>query len=155
MSRAAPDRALRKLVAELAQAEADDVAAILQELDGASQRKVKALLLDYAGGPAEAPESRPLDRPVPRLEGFSPWLADRLSGRAAAQSLGFPAARAKRAPTEDFNMTPAAVEALRTCAGELDLPEPQPTARRAVQARDWLASAPGVSRLKSMLLGSR
>jgi hypothetical protein len=96
----APDRALRRLVVELASATRGDIDAVLDELAPEQRERVQALMRDY-GALAEAPSASAKARDVAALArdaGLSPWLADRLGGRAPG-----------------LTMTPASVDALRAC----------------------------------------
>ena len=70
------DRALRRLVAELATTTPEDVQAILEGLDKPQREEVRALLAAYLGEPStpmKAPE--PAAIPTSKLVGLSPWLA--------------------------------------------------------------------------------
>ena len=71
-----PDRALRRLVAELASEREEDVEAVLALLDPWQCAAVQALLDDYSGAPAPPAA----DQPDWRIEGLSPWLLRRLEG---------------------------------------------------------------------------
>ncbi len=131
--RNAPDRELRRLIANLASARPEDVTAVLDGLPPAARERARALLAEYLGEPLPAqrliaPEPAP-QRPLPskpiKLEGLSEWLAARLEqgpiGRHGDQS---------------FSLTPTACDALRACAAALELrPEPRP-----LPAAAWLAS---------------
>ena len=76
MSVEGSSRALRRVVAELAELADDDAQAIVAELDPASRQRLTTLLDAYRKGaaPLPVPHSSP-----PRLE-LSPWLVERLSG---------------------------------------------------------------------------
>lgn len=90
------ERALRRLVVNLAALHADDAAAVLSELEAQERKAVERLLEEFSGfGFAGA------SAPVASFESrrFSPWLADRLQGRG--------------------DMTELARGALAACAGEL------------------------------------
>ena len=115
MSLRQPDLALRSLVAELAKFQADDVQEILAALSPAEQTRVEALLSGYSGRviPVE-----PIDADIDaewEIEGASPWLLARLSGKAT---------HGKRAgkPSDFFIITPAAHAALRVAATPLRTP---------------------------------
>ncbi|HEX8527299.1 hypothetical protein [Allosphingosinicella sp.] len=86
-----PDRALRRLVADLASARPDDVEAILAALEPGEREAVETLLEDSRGrraGAAPAADSRPAkpDEQQWALEGISPWLANRLAGGGGRKS---------------------------------------------------------------------
>ncbi|MDR3508517.1 MAG: hypothetical protein P4L64_11515 [Caulobacteraceae bacterium] len=94
------ERALRRLVAELAGLEPQDVEGVLAELDPVPRRAVHNLLQAYLGVPATAPSNAASD--TPDLEGLSPWLRERVE-RALGDTAGSPA---------DLGMTPTAAAAL-------------------------------------------
>ncbi|MFT4025401.1 MAG: hypothetical protein QM676_01170 [Novosphingobium sp.] len=102
-----PDRALRRMVAELAEMPAAAGKAVLDRLTETQRDRVRALLDEYHGEkPAQAPAV--LDRQgVPA--GLSPWLLE-LLGLAAADPAEGPGAR---------SVTPSAIAALKACAAEL------------------------------------
>lgn len=94
----APDRALRRLVADLAQAAPDDVQGVLDHLDATHRDQVRALLAAYDGEPVETEHAPRAEAAAPL--GLSLWL------EARARSAGGDPA---------FAMTPAASAALRAC----------------------------------------
>ena len=118
---------LRRLVAELAEATADDVEAILDQLEPGHRTRAEALLASCLGTGAddERGHGRSIAA-VARDSGASGWLVERLG---AVRRAGAPAAELGRladyasglrdAPQADFTMTPAAVEALRACANSV------------------------------------
>lgn len=139
MRRGPSDRALRRLVAEVATADPEDIRGILADLDAGNRQKVQALLADYLGGLAD--RDQPAAGPhggfeIPEIDGISPWLAVRL-GRSS-HSPGSPE-DSTGAPA--FDMTPAAWRALQACAAALP-PDGRPP-HRAVGPRGWLAGARG------------
>jgi len=106
----AAERNLRRLVAKLATAEPDDVDMVLESLDPAQRREVRALLDAYAPAqlqiappPAlQPPAPAPVAADISHLAGLSPWLAERAAGVGGA-----------------FRMTPAALAALAHAAKAL------------------------------------
>lgn len=97
MRRPVPDRALRRVIVELAALDAADRDAILAELDPAQRDKVEALLAENAGIALPAPP--PHDDDGDAFAGLSPAFAERVRTGAG--------------------MTPDALAALRTCAAEI------------------------------------
>jgi hypothetical protein len=82
MPRPKPERALRRLVSNLATLHGDDIAAILGELDARQRRVVESLLhehAEYLADPVSAPEGQQDNFDAAAL---SPWLAQRLQARA-------------------------------------------------------------------------
>jgi hypothetical protein len=116
------DRALRRLVAELATVAPEDVQAILAGLEESQRETVEALLAGYQGEP-EVVVPLPVWTPpaTARIEGLSPWLEARLHGL----------------PDTEFAMTAAATQALNACAAGLQ-PEAPVEAPPAPRARPWL-----------------
>lgn len=97
-----PDRALRRLIADLAERPRADVRAVLSDLAPEQRARAEKLIVEFKGtanAPARAEPTASVD-----TEGLSPWLAARL--RTAT---GDPAA-------VDFAMTPAALESLKRAA---------------------------------------
>lgn len=84
MSVEGSSRALRMVVAELAELADDDAQAIVAELDPASRQRLTTLLDAYRKG--EAPLHVP-QASASRLD-LSPWLIDRLSGQSRPDRLG-------------------------------------------------------------------
>lgn len=122
------DRALRRLVVQLAKASPADIDAVLDKLDPGQRREAQALLDAYLH--PGTPSLGALPAPVDRIEGLSPWLADRLEGKwpgAAAQAT--------------LDITPSASAALRECAlalihaGRLTLQTPPPAPRPSLLQR--------------------
>jgi hypothetical protein len=115
MPPARSDRALRRLVAELARAHPDDVAAVLAELEPTPRERVQALIGAYLG---QAPPEQVVETLEPQAAeaadalglGLSPWLARRVRGEEAPD--GGRSADASR-------MTQTAQSALRAAAEEL------------------------------------
>jgi hypothetical protein len=91
MSRNLPDRSLRRIVADLAGLHAEDISAVLGDLDAGQRRRIESLLRESAG------QSEQEMYDVARV---SEWLQQRIESTA-------------------FAMTPAARETLRSCAVEL------------------------------------
>jgi hypothetical protein len=129
------DRALRRLVADLASANEADIEAILSEL-GPQRARVEGLLAEYAGKTVtDLPETPPVPvdaDSLAEIEGISRWLSARISPREDAG--GEQAATGKGAPRQDrlrkFEMTPVAVDALRRSAAKLRPAGPAPDPRR-------------------------
>ncbi|WP_133244755.1 hypothetical protein [Caulobacter radicis] len=126
------DRALRKLVAELAQAAPEDVLGVLDQLPPAHRDEVSALLAAYDGAPVQA--VRPQIVEPAASAGLSPWLA------ARARSVGGDLA---------FSMTPTATAALREC---VPTPGVQPLARASAPTP---GRANGIDTLLARLRGRR
>lgn len=115
------DRALRRLVAELATVAPDDVQAILAGLEESQRETVEALLASYQGEPEVVVTPPVWTSPASsKIEGLSPWLETRLNG-----------------PDMEFAMTPAARQALNACAADLQPEAPVETPPLA-KARPWL-----------------
>jgi hypothetical protein len=118
MSSASSERALRRLVAELAEAAPEDVEAVLEGLQPDQRAQVRSLLMSYSGEPPAdqpAPARRKVETEDLRL---SPWLRARLRASDAG---------------EGFAMTTAAGQALRHAASLL--PEERRTAAASYAAR--------------------
>ncbi len=92
-----PDRALRRLVADLAVLHPDDVSAVLQGLDPRERGTVEALLREYVAHFEQAPAKVSDIRAHYDLSRLSPWLVDRIE-------------------TADFAVTAQARQALRDVA---------------------------------------
>lgn len=128
----APDRALRKLVAELAQATPEDVLGVLDQLPPTHRDEVSALLAAYDGAPVQAVRPQMVEPAVSAA--LSPWLAAR--ARSAGGDLA-------------FSMTPAATAALRECVPAIGVPAPARTSAPTP------ARARGVDTLLARLRGRR
>ena len=102
MSLRGPDRALRRLVADIATASDDDILLILESLGPRDRARVEVLLAEL-GGDVEAPSSL-LERADLKIwsEGLSPALLERLVGKPAAPA--------------GWSMTPHAMSILQACA---------------------------------------
>lgn len=124
MPHPAPDHALRRIVADLAVLHADDVAAVLGELDAAQRQTVEGLLRDYAAYFDPAQTQKPEDRIGYDASQLSPWLVQRL------QTEGQP----------DFEMTAQARQALHDCAVRL---YPAPATRPKSRGRMASVSSAG------------
>lgn len=124
MPRPSAERALRRLVASLATAEPEYIDAVLDQLTPTQRARTQTLLQNYLDGTRAHP-TLPSDARGPELAstpGLSPWLAMRLGEdpRPERFSLGRPrSSGVSQIGRTDFSMTPAAVEALRSCVGEL------------------------------------
>jgi hypothetical protein len=130
----APDRVLRRLVADLAQAAPDDVQGVLDHLDATHRDEIRALLAAYDGEPAEAKQAPRAEATA--LVGLSPWL------EARARSAGDDPA---------FAMTPAASAALRACIPGLgEAARATPSSQPPISKR-----AAGVDTLLARLRGRR
>ncbi|MEJ0027189.1 MAG: hypothetical protein WDN01_14265 [Rhizomicrobium sp.] len=79
MPQPAPDRGLRRIVAELSGLHGDDVAAILAELGAAERQTVETLLRDFEGVLAGAAVPAPEAETTFDASRFSAWLTERLS----------------------------------------------------------------------------
>jgi hypothetical protein len=132
MSPPSRDRALRRLVSELAAASPDDVEAVLDRLESRHRETVRSLVAELVGAvaPAAAPAHDAEALAAARRLGLSPWLVARLSGAAAA-------------PDAHADVTPAARAALRAVVAELEpAPAEAPAAPRPnAWWRDLWASA--------------
>ncbi|HZZ34905.1 MAG TPA: hypothetical protein VFE03_04210 [Caulobacteraceae bacterium] len=110
-----PDRALRRIVAELATLEESDREAVLEDLDHGRRRAIRALLDEYAGEPAAAAM---VDKARPSIpEGLSPWLAIRIDAPTVERG-GGQGEHAGLEPAFEFEMSPTALKALRASAAE-------------------------------------
>jgi hypothetical protein len=96
MPRHNPERAVRRLVADMSRLHPSDAEAILAALDADERARLDQLV---AGGP------EPTDaEPAWRYEGVSPWLCERIEPDARGRGRDF------------VLMTPAAIEALKAAA---------------------------------------
>lgn len=100
------ERALRRMIAELAEMPAQERDAVLEQLTDIQSEKVRTLLAEYEGA-SQAPTSTPIDRQgLP--QNLSPWLLELLdAGKVADGALDL------RRPTQH------AVDVLKACAAEL------------------------------------
>lgn len=102
------ERALRKLVADLAGRPKADIRAVLASLGADERARVEALMAQYRGdGTGLGQRAEPRAAAATDLEGFSPWLAARV--RSANDG----------APATDFTMTPHALAALKSVAASV------------------------------------
>lgn len=120
------DRALRRLVADLAAHSPASVAAVLNELDAGQRETVLALLGSYHGMSIATPLPEIAETPRP-IAGLSSWLQMRLDGHNATQP-GFALSDGYLWDGESgvdraFVLTPIALEALRACASNLQTVE--------------------------------
>lgn len=143
MPSAGSERALRRLVTDLARAAPEDVEAILGQLDGPRRQRVRALLSSYLAGDEPPPvRAPPPVREPPGPAGVSPWLAARLDPAASAHAGRAQGVRRKvdrygRDLGLEFSMTAHALEALRASAAEA---APGPGSEPAATApAPWLA----------------
>lgn len=98
------EKALRKLVMELAEATTEDIAAVLSMLDTRSAAMVRSLLAAYTdvGDVFELPVAVPA---ATRTSGLSGWLAARVLGQPV--------------DGEEYRLTPKTAETLRALAAAL------------------------------------
>lgn len=136
MSLRPADRALRKLVAELAALHADDVEAILAELSDGQRARVKALLAEYRGAGLQPSAATAAAQGPDAIEGLSHWLAARIRAAAgdgdglASPQFGMPA----------FAMTDAGRAALLAAAAKARAAHPAaPTVRKPAEASTSLS----------------
>ena len=102
------DRALRRLVAQLAKAGPADIDAVFDMLDPSERLQARALLDAYLQPqPSPDPPVRSLSPPPHRIDGLSPWLEARLEQRSPTS------------PPAEAGMTPAAAAALHESARAL------------------------------------
>ncbi len=115
MSPSRPDRALRRLVANLAAEASDGIRAILAELEPGERARVERLLGEYLGSSEATSSDRAAAPPPPLLRpaGVSPNLLARLDDEAA------------------FAITPLARQALREAAAAMN---PAPLSGRGPQS---------------------
>ena len=88
-----PDRVLRRLVTDLAGLHPEDLAGVLDGLDGDARAKVEALLREFAGPAPPTPQAEPIP---PVIEApptvaydvmtMSPWLAGLLRENSTARN---------------------------------------------------------------------
>jgi len=109
MPRPGADRALRRLIAELALRPSDDVAAVLEKLAPAERQRAERLLAEFHGRtPSAAAPAAPETAREVEVGLLSPWLRARLE------------AKDNGGATADFKVTPRALQALRAAADSLD-----------------------------------
>ncbi len=97
------EKALRKLVIELAEATPEDIAAVLGMLDARARAMVRSLLAAYTDfGDIFDLEATP---PIANTSGLSDWLA--------ARTLGQPA------DGDDYHLTPKTADTLRAIVASL------------------------------------
>ncbi len=77
------ERTLRRLVAKLAELQAEDADAILAELESDQRRTVERLLADYQTPPTRPDTTATVAAGI-EIDDLSPWLAARLGGPAAS-----------------------------------------------------------------------
>jgi hypothetical protein len=125
-----PERALRRLVAELAALRPADREAVLSELEEAPRTTLQALLDAYREFEQGSPSPRgPKTRTIVNLSGLSPWLAMRLDAAVSTDpTLVASAAEREGWPLPAFEMTQFARRALAAAAvaaAEQTLPFPR------------------------------
>lgn len=103
------DRALRKLVADLADRPKADIRAVLADLGPAERGRVERLMAEFRGEPVGSSSRATPAAAVANVEGLSPWLAARL--RTAADGV----------LTTDFVMTARALDALKVAASSVNI----------------------------------
>lgn len=141
----APDLALRRIVADLAQAPIEDVEAVLEELEPRQRERVHTLLLEYHGEitpplpKREAPAAKAV-AVVSAIPGLSPWLAVRLEHSALATLVandedGAGSAVLSLDQVRAWRMTPAALAALQDVAREVQPEIPAPPMGPAPRGR--------------------
>ena len=106
MPSASPDRALRRLVAQLARAGDEDIRAVLAELPPRQREAVRGLLASHAGLPRPASVT-PIVAGMADLEGVSPWLVERLAGGVAGSAMTETARAALQASAATLQRRPA------------------------------------------------
>ena len=90
MSSPRADRALRRLIAEIANLDVEDLGAILADLDSQHRDRVLELIAAYQGSPARAlPVTDAQDS-----SGLSPWLTIRLTAATGIDHALTPTAHA-------------------------------------------------------------
>jgi hypothetical protein len=104
-----PDRTLRRMVVDLAALHADDIAAVLAQLEPRQRGKVEALLRELSDFGFGERISQSQERGRVDASQLSPWLVDRLAEERS-----------------DIGMTALARAKLRDCAVRL-FPLPSPT----------------------------
>jgi hypothetical protein len=115
-----PDKALRRLIAELATASPGDVQEILAGLDFKQRQIAGRLLIEYSGQSDPTPHESPAQEfPAPLLviDGLSTWLGRRLVTTVAAK--GTRPMLVGPAGEMNLQMTSGAMETLRSCAEDL------------------------------------
>lgn len=137
MSPRVADRAVRRLVAELASVRESDVRLILSELSDGQRDRVRVLLASYGGAPDQSAPPAVPKAPEMNMEGLSPWLAARIGYGVQSPRISRPRSfwlGRFEGPRFEFRMTPRAQESLRSCIRAIQGPVP---ARR----RTWAGRA--------------
>jgi hypothetical protein len=106
-----PDRSLRLMVARLGKMRADDMDAVLDQLDEVQKSRILSLLGEFEGdeGVKGNDETPILFDEIVIPDRISPWLAARVNGRADSGD----------ETTDQFTLTPHAQAALRRCAAAM------------------------------------
>lgn len=122
------ERALRRMIAELAEMPAHACRTVLNQLDEAQSDRVRELLAEYRGQgePVAGADLEAQDLP----QDLSPWLAELLGASATDAN----------ALQDDRPLTRSTKDALRACAAELGSnsgrsAEPQPSFWQVVAKR--------------------
>ncbi|HEY2710715.1 MAG TPA: hypothetical protein VGI95_21930 [Caulobacteraceae bacterium] len=115
------DRALRRLVAELATATPEDIEHVLDQLEPRHRQGVQSLVDELFGGAVRTVHSPATEAVIAagRRAGVSPWALARLEGGTGPLPAGVAAG---------VTISPVALQALRSCVAEL---EPSPVASGA------------------------
>ena len=132
MNASASDRALRRLVARLAELRDDDRQAVIENLSPDQAREIARLIGDYRGG--EGAPGQPATAGRWAGLGLSPVLAQRLDGDSS--DLRIPGA-GRVISEAGASLTPLTLSTLRRLAGDLE-PVVPPTASPAPAARPGL-----------------
>lgn len=133
----APDKRLRRLIADIATGTPEDLDEILGGFDQLQAARIRQLVAEYLGDapkekskppetpvavdpPAPEPEAPP--SPPPWIDGVSPWMALRLQDAAeelVVTPLGLERAGARREAAEVFKLTDRTRSALKAAAYEV------------------------------------
>ena len=129
------DRALRRLVADLALAPREDIDAVLDELEPRHRQAVQSLVAELLGSDADAVarEDEGAAAAARRL-GLSPWLASLVTDGVAQPERSGHAMPGVGRSLADFTPTPTALAALRACVAEL---EPVPAQAMESRPQGW------------------
>ena len=119
----ASDRALRRLVADLARARPADIEAVLDTLADDHRASVERLLAEFRGEKI-VPLAAVVSDPAPIIEGLAPWRLARLERRSQAAGtragmFGEMVGEEARLAGLHYAITDTAFETLRVCAADL------------------------------------